>query len=207
MESSTRMRRCLRRNFEGSDHFGAAANYEDPVDPKHGKENAANPSKASILPEEAISMELVNEDDEQDDILNMERKTDDMGQIDDIQMRLSGTAEQPLQGPDSTKSHVGNDEESVSSSAVGVGYIPSEDDERVILELSASMVRPLKVWQGTFQVSFDCHPELAARIYVLTFYILKLATQTFSEKILSQITYQPVIFVKNEFSAPLFRVF
>ncbi|KAI3741242.1 hypothetical protein L1987_58913 [Smallanthus sonchifolius] len=153
MESSTRMRRCLRRNFEGSDHFGAAANYEDPVDPKHGKENVASPSKASILPKEAISMELVNEDDEQDDIVNMERKKDGMGQTDDVQTRLSGTAEQPSQVPDSTKSHVGNDEDFGSSSAVGPGYIPSEDDERVILELSASMVRPLKVWQGTFQIT------------------------------------------------------
>ncbi|KAL8235755.1 hypothetical protein R6Q59_016836 [Mikania micrantha] len=153
MESSTRMRRCLRRNFEGSDHFGAAANYEDPVDPKHDKENATSPSKASVLPKEAISMELVNDDDEQDDIDNMETKKDGMGQIDDVQTRLSGTTEQPLQVPDSTKSHVGNDEDFVSSSAAGPGYIPSEDDERVILELSASMVRPLKVWQGTFQIT------------------------------------------------------
>lgn len=153
MESSTRMRRCLRRDFEGSDHFGAAANFEDPVEPKHGKENVASPSKASILPTEAISMELVNEDDEQDDIVNMERKKDDTGQTDNIQTKLSGTTEQPLQVQDSTKPHVENDEDFVSSSAVGPGYIPSEDDERVILELSASMVRPLKVWQGTFQIT------------------------------------------------------
>lgn len=153
MESSTRMRRCLRRDFEGSDHFGAAANYEDPVEPKHGKENVASPSKASILPTEAISMELVNEDDEQEDIVNMEGKTNDMGKIDDTQTRLSGTAEQPLHVPDSTKSQVGNNEDFASSAAVGPGYIPSEHDERVILELSASMVRPLKVWQGTFQIT------------------------------------------------------
>ncbi|KAJ0797682.1 putative transcription factor WD40-like family [Helianthus annuus] len=154
MESSTRMRRCLRRNFEGSDHFGAAANYEDPMDAKHGNENVASPSKASSLPKEAISMELVNEDDEQDDMVNIERKKDDMEQIDDdTQTRLSGTAEQPVRVSESTKSHAGNDEDFASASAVGPGYIPSEDDERVILELSASMVRPLKVWQGTFQIT------------------------------------------------------
>ena len=165
MESSTRMRRCLRRNFEGSDHFGAAANYEDPVEQKHGKENVASPSKASILPTEAISMELVNVDDEQEDIVNMEGKTNDMGKIDDTQTRLSGTTEQPLNVSDSTKSQVGNNEDFASSAAVGPGYIPSEHDERVILELSASMVRPLKVWQGTFQVNFDFHFLFAARIY------------------------------------------
>lgn len=190
MESSTRMRRCLRRNFEGSDHFGAAANYEDPVDPTHGHENVATPSKASILPKEAISMELVNEDDEQDDIVNMERKSDDMGQIDDVQTRLSGTAEPSVQSPESTKSNARNDEDFVSSSAVGPGYIPSEDDERVILELSASMVRPLKVWQGTFQVSFDCHLQFAASLQEIIWYLLfifeKCNTYLFSGKILSQ---------------------
>ena len=157
MESSTRMRSCLRRNFEGSDHFGAAANYEDPVEPKHSKENVVSPSKASSLPKEAISMELVNEDDEQDEILNVERKMDNVGQMDDAQTRLSGTAEQALQVSDSPKPQAGIDEDFASSSAVVPGYIPSEDDERVILELSASMVRPLNVWQGTFQVSFNCH--------------------------------------------------
>lgn len=160
MESSTRMRRCLRRNFEGSDHFGAAANYEDPVEPKHGKGSVASPSKASSLPTEAISMELVNEDDEQDDV-NVESKTDDASQIDNPQIRQSGTAEQPLQVPESTKPQLGNDEDFVSSSAAGPSYIPSEDDERVILELSGSMVRPLKVWQGTFQVCFGCHSQFA----------------------------------------------
>lgn len=165
MESSTRMRRCLRRDFEGSDHFGAAANYEDPVEPKPSKENVASPSKASNLPKEAISMELVNDDDEQDDIVNMERKMDNTGQIDDVQTTLSGTAERPLQVPDSTKPQVGNDEDFVSLSEVGPGYIPSEVDERVILELSASMVRPLKVWQGTFQVSFDSHLQFAEDLW------------------------------------------
>ncbi|KAL7592537.1 hypothetical protein Lser_V15G31721 [Lactuca serriola] len=146
MESSTRMRTCLRRDFEGSDHFGAAADFEDHVEPKHDKETVVSP-KASILPSEAISIELVNEDDEQEDFSNVEGKTDD------IQTRQSGNAEQPLQVPDSTASQVGNDEDFGSSSSVGPGYIPSEDDERVILEISASMVRPLKVWQGTFQIT------------------------------------------------------
>nr|XP_043621960.1 BEACH domain-containing protein C2-like [Erigeron canadensis] len=152
MESSTRMRRCLRRNFEGSNHIGAAADYEDPVELKHGNENVASPSKASILPTEAISLDVMNEDDEQDEIVNVERKSD-VEHTDDIQIRQSGTAKQPLQLPSSTVAQVGNGEDFVSSSVVGPGYIPSEDDERVILEVSASMIRPLKVWQGTFQIT------------------------------------------------------
>ncbi|XP_071717887.1 BEACH domain-containing protein C2-like [Rutidosis leptorrhynchoides] len=150
MESSTRMRRCLRRNFEGSDHFGAAANYEDPVEPNHDKGKVTSPSKASSLPTEAISMGLVNEDDEQDDV-NVESKINDRSEIDNPDIRQSGTAEQPLQVPESKKSQ--NDEDFISSSAAGPSYIPSEDDGRVILELSGSMVRPLKVWQGTFQIT------------------------------------------------------
>ncbi|KAI3495022.1 hypothetical protein L1887_37129 [Cichorium endivia] len=145
MESSTRMRRCLRRNFEGTDHFGAAANFDG------DKEKVVSP-EASILPAEAISIELVNEEDEQEDFGNVERKTDETGKIDETQTRQSGNGEQPLHVPDSTKAQA-VDEDFASPSPVGPGYIPSEDDERVILEIPASMVRPLKVWQGTFQIT------------------------------------------------------
>ncbi|KAL4562785.1 hypothetical protein LXL04_026816 [Taraxacum kok-saghyz] len=143
MESSTRMRRCLRRDFEGSDHFGAAANFQDP------KETDVVNVGPSVLSSDAIPIELVNENDDQEQEQEQEDFGNVAGKTDDVQ---SGTT------ADSRQSQVGNndvndDEFGSVSSSVGPGYIPSEDDERVILEISASMVRPLKVWQGTFQIT------------------------------------------------------
>lgn len=157
METSSRMRRCLRRNYRGSDHFGAAANYDDQK-PRLEEVNAISPSKASLLVAEAISMEDVNEDYEQE-TSNSEGRVDDTRQHGEIQNQQSATAEQPLQtskesenpllaaDPDPTTLH--------SPSAVAPGYIPSEHDERIVLELPSSMVRPLKVLRGMLQVSSD----------------------------------------------------
>lgn len=39
----------MRRNYRGSDHLGAAANYEDRKELKHDQENAISPSKASMF--------------------------------------------------------------------------------------------------------------------------------------------------------------
>ncbi|KAF8380392.1 hypothetical protein HHK36_027877 [Tetracentron sinense] len=155
MESSSRMRRCLRKNYKGSDHFGAAADYEDHLQMKHNQENATFPSTASILVAEAISMEEVTEDDEQTDTDNREGKIYVMEQSGDNQQRLPTTAEAPVLVPlESRDAQVSSDTDLVqNSSAVAPGYVPSEIDERIILELSSSMVRPLRVIRGTFQIT------------------------------------------------------
>ncbi|KAI3693320.1 hypothetical protein L6452_33155 [Arctium lappa] len=154
MESSTRMRRCLKRDFKGSDHSGAAANCEDPMELERDKEDATCPSK-SILATEAISRQLVYVEDEQDAVVNIEGNTDEMWLYEDIQTRPSGTAEQQLQVPmDSTEPQVTNYQDfGQGASAAGPGYSPSEHYEIIILELPASMVRPLEVRQGTFQIT------------------------------------------------------
>ena len=98
MESSARMRQCLRRNYKGSDHFGAAANFEDHMDMKHDRENVIDPSNAPILAAEAISMGGINEEDEQADIDNLvESEAIDMEQNGKNQPKSSGMAEQPPQ--------------------------------------------------------------------------------------------------------------
>lgn len=151
------MRRYLRRNYHGSDHLGAAADYEDDQ-----QQNVISPSKASILAAEAISMEEVKEEDEQESIGNSPVSSD--GRVEqyneEIQTRLSGTGERPsrasaeLGGGDP---QVLNDQDFVRNpSAVAPGYVPSEHDEQILLELPASMVRPLRVLRGMFQVSFVC---------------------------------------------------
>ncbi|GMY09403.1 BEACH domain-containing protein C2 isoform X2, partial [Fagus crenata] len=154
MESSSRMRPCLRRNYRGSDHFGAAANYEDPIEAKQDQENVINSSNAPILAAEAISMEPVNEEDEQVEIDNLDGRAHETEQIADNQPRPSGTAEQTLQASLGSDDQLGSDQDLVqSSSAVAPGYVPSELDERIVLELPSSMVRPLRVVRGTFQVT------------------------------------------------------
>ncbi|KAK9274411.1 hypothetical protein L1049_019225 [Liquidambar formosana] len=155
MESSSRMRQILRRNYRGSDHFGAAADCEDHIEMKQEKENVISPSTAPILAAEAISMDVVNEDDEQAEIDNLDSGAYDREQSGENQERLSGTGEQPLQAPVEARDNaVSSDQDLVrSSSAISPGYVPSELDERIVLELPSSMVRPLRVIRGTFQIT------------------------------------------------------
>lgn len=155
MESSSRMRPCLRRNYRGSDHFGAAANYEDHHEKTQDEEDVINSSNAPILAAEAISMEPDNEEDEQEEIGNLDVRTRETEQKENNELRSSRTVEQTLQASAEGDNQLAIDQGSVqSSSAVAAGYVPSELDERIVLELSSSMVRPLRVIQGTFQVSY-----------------------------------------------------
>ncbi|CAN1188896.1 BEACH domain-containing protein C2 [Linum perenne] len=147
MESSSRMRRCLRRNYKGSDHFGAAANYEDEMKTGHREENVP------LLAAEAISMEGVKEDEEQE-MGNLDSAADDTRISEDNQSRVSGTTDQNAHQPlESSESQLMNVHVLDRTSGVAIGYVPSELDERIILELPSSMVRPLRVTQGTFQVT------------------------------------------------------
>ncbi|KAM3397586.1 BEACH domain-containing protein C2 [Capsicum galapagoense] len=155
METSARMRKCLRRNYGGSDHFGSAADYADHTGLREGGDQTISPSKASLLAADAISIEPVHEDYEQEDGPSMDSKSDETEHHGDIQNRLSGTAEQPLQtSSESGDPPVSNHHDMVQSpSAVAPGYVPSEHDERIVLELPSSIVRPLKVSRGTFQIT------------------------------------------------------
>ncbi|CAL1370261.1 unnamed protein product [Linum trigynum] len=147
MESSSRMRRCLRRNYKGSDHFGAAANYEDEVKMRHSEENVP------VLAAEAISMEGLKEDDEHAEIGNLDT-ADDTRSSEDNLSRISGTTDQNAQQPlESFETQLANVQEFDRTSGVALGYVPSELDERIIIELPSSMVRPLRVIRGTFQVT------------------------------------------------------
>lgn len=148
MESSSRMRRCLRRNYRGSDHFGAAANFEDQIEMKHDQGNVP------VLAAEAISMEGLNEDDEHVEIDNLSARANDIEQSGENQPRLSATSDQNLQPTAETSdTQLTTDQDLESASALAPGYVPSELDERIVFELPSSMVRPLRVIRGTFQVS------------------------------------------------------
>lgn len=148
MESSSRMHRCLRRDFKGTDHSGVAIGHDDPTHLERDKENL-------ILALKSLSTEVTNEDDERSAVINMEINTDDMWLYEDIQTRPSVTAEQHLQVPaDSTEPQVSNYQD-FSQSPSAAGALPGEHCEIIIAELPASMVRPLKVRYGKFQVMWN----------------------------------------------------
>lgn len=129
METYSRMRPFLKRNYRGSDHKAVAANLTNKAETI---ENIMNTSNAITLAAEAILTEPANEDDENraDDLKG---STSDMNHKENQEI-LSVPVEQTLQV-------------SVESST------PSVHDERIILELSSSMVQPLRVVRGSFQVS------------------------------------------------------
>lgn len=65
MESFSRMRQCIRRNYCGTDHLGAAANYEDQTNTKSDNgSKGSSPSNPTVLAAEVVSMYIAYEDDE-----------------------------------------------------------------------------------------------------------------------------------------------
>jgi hypothetical protein len=172
METSSRMRRCLRRNYKGSDHFGAAANYEDQIEIKHDKGNVP------VLAAEAISVEGLNEDGERTEIENFDGRSFDTEQSGESQLSLSGATDQNMQPPaEPNDIQLARDQDLENASAVAPGYVPSELDERIILELPSSMVRPLTVMRGTFQVSsmrLAWHPFLIIHQILSLFHVFNL---------------------------------
>lgn len=154
MESSSRMRPCLRRNYRGSDHFGEAANHEDDAESKSEQKTLIDPSDAPALSADAITMESVNEDDEQE-VDKLEGRASNGDEQSNDQSNFSETTEQAQHvSTESTDIQLASEQDMVqSTSAVAPGYVPSQVDERILLELPSSMVRPLRVVQGTFQVN------------------------------------------------------
>ncbi|XP_058744102.1 BEACH domain-containing protein C2-like isoform X2 [Vicia villosa] len=145
MESSSRMRRYMKRNYQGSDHLGCAANYED-------YSGDTNYQRTPVLSAEAISIEAINKDEERVETENSDTKVNN---IVENQPRFSDSAEKTAQislesNGIQLQSQKGDNQ---SSSAFAPGRVPSERDERIVLELPSSMVQPLRVVQGTFQVT------------------------------------------------------
>ncbi|XP_028224150.1 BEACH domain-containing protein C2-like [Glycine soja] len=147
-ESSSRMRRCMRRNYQGSDHLGFAANYED-----YSGEN--NDHTTPVLSAEAITIEDVNEDEEQAETENLDARIDDIEDKVENQPNFSKAAEKVAQESLESSAIQHESDEGVvqSSSAFAPGYVPSELDERIVIELPSTMVQSLRVVQGTFQVT------------------------------------------------------
>ncbi|GLT84466.1 hypothetical protein SLE2022_026940 [Rubroshorea leprosula] len=156
METSSRMRPYLKRNYIGTDHLADAADYEDQNQMKKNKEAVISPSNAHALAAETISMDVVHEDDEQPEFDDENGRAHESEKGGGDEPRLSEATEQTLKAAsaETSESQLASDQDLLqSSSAVAPGYVPSELDERIVLELPSSMVRPPRVIQGTFQVT------------------------------------------------------
>ncbi|KAL1223624.1 BEACH domain-containing protein C2 [Cardamine amara subsp. amara] len=154
MESFSRMRQCIRRNYSGTDHLGAAANYDDQTDTKSDS-GSKSPSNPPVLAAEVISMEIAYEDDEHGEGDHLDVKGNAEEHRRGNEERISGSHEHASRVSVGTNDPrpSNNLEMARDSSVVAPGFVPSELDERILLEFPTSMVRPLRVVKGTFQIT------------------------------------------------------
>lgn len=136
----------MKRNYKGTDHLGAAADYEEK---KLISSSTELPSTASIIMADAMSLDEKHEESEQ-------IESESMQSSENIQQRNSSGTDQVSKVLGEQRSSGASTDPNLVESAVAAppGYVPTDADERVIVELPALMVRPLKVVRGTFQVSF-----------------------------------------------------
>ncbi|CAN8284494.1 unnamed protein product [Cochlearia groenlandica] len=154
MESFSRMRQCIRRNYSGTDHHGAAANYEDQTNMKSDNDSKVSPSNPPVLAAEVISMEIAYDDDEHGEGDNLDLKGNAEEYRRENEERVSGSHEHTSRISAGTSDpQPSNDHDTVRDSSVAPGFVPSEIDERILLEFPTSMVRPLRVVKGTFQIT------------------------------------------------------
>ncbi|XP_024012912.1 BEACH domain-containing protein C1 [Eutrema salsugineum] len=140
-ESSSRMRPCLRRNYSGTDHVEAAGKYDD-------QDNLGSPSKAPLLAAEALSKEIIMyEDDEHGDDDDLETEGNVGEHKGKNVERMSGSLEDAIQFSTGISDPRPLSDQDVVQNSTQVL------DERVVLEVSSSMVRPLKIVKGTFQIT------------------------------------------------------
>ncbi|KAL0725345.1 hypothetical protein Bca4012_039944 [Brassica carinata] len=133
MESSSRMRQCLRRNYNGTDHLEAAVNYDDQTD-----------HNATFLAAQEISKEIMYEDDEFKDANDLEHTGKN-------EERMSGSLEDAIELSSGISDPRPLSDQDVVQNSREV--VLKELDERIVLEVSSSMVRPLSVVKGTFQIT------------------------------------------------------
>nr|VDC69811.1 unnamed protein product [Brassica rapa] len=155
MESFSRMRQCIRRNYSGTDHLGAAANYDDQADTKSDNASKGSPSDPPVLAADVISMEIAYEDDEHGEGDHLDVKVNAEEHRRENEDRIAGSHEHASRTSAGTSDpRPSNDPELARDSSVAAaGFVPSELDERILLEFPTSMVRPLRVVKGTFQIT------------------------------------------------------
>ncbi|GJY20722.1 hypothetical protein Tco_0393288 [Tanacetum coccineum] len=174
METSTRMHRCLRRDFKGSDHSGISVVSEDPLKLERDKQNSL----------EALSTALVNEDDDQDAAVNVEFNIDEMWLYEYIQTRpsaivvcfrdrgniISNKPDNHYELLNKKKKVTNNEGESQNSPTYPPGFTPNDNAED---NINTSNVEPVERGhngdkeEGEFVVSQNPGPRTGGSIIQL----------------------------------------
>ena len=149
-ESSLRMRRFMKRNYNWLNHLSALANYGE-QNFLCDDSNACHSEDGEPLPKNVLSTSsLITVDGGHEHIVQGE--TENICSSVDDQLTSSSQPDQSLTGSvDSRSSDFSGVRNLVRSTVVAPGYRPR--NERIIIELPSTMIRPLKVVRGTFQVS------------------------------------------------------
>ncbi|BAS80158.1 Os02g0663300 [Oryza sativa Japonica Group] len=142
-ETSSRMRRFMKRNYKWSEHLSMANNYEENMLLCDGAESNyshredadslfanALRTNSSIIVADAISVDGGHGNAKQTETETIYSSVDD-----------------------STSSDFSSVHNLVRSTVVAPCYSSSKNNERIIVELPSLMVRPFKVVRGTFQVT------------------------------------------------------
>uniref|UniRef100_A0A0E0K395 BEACH domain-containing protein C2 n=1 Tax=Oryza punctata TaxID=4537 RepID=A0A0E0K395_ORYPU len=142
-ETSSRMRRFMKRNYKWSEHLSMINNYEENMLLCDGAESNyshredadslfanALRTNSSIIVADAISVDGGHENTKQTETETIYSSVDD-----------------------STNSDFSSVHNLVRSTVVAPCYNSSKNSERIIVELPSLLVRPFKVVRGTFQVT------------------------------------------------------
>ena len=158
-----RMRKRLKRNYKGHEHQGAAADYLD-VQTNSNKCSNSPPSigeesdgtsistpiptaeAAKLLPEQVVFEELGDDEALQGDVGDFEDRREEK----DYQHRLSNSSKQS--SSDDQAANVGPST-NLASAISGNSHVEViEPHEKLLLEIPATMVHPLRVSRGIFHV-------------------------------------------------------
>ena len=154
MENSLRMRLRLKQTYKGSDHHGAAADYQEPEMSSISQALGSTP-----LPEGAPK--LAPEEDALEEPIEEDSREKTQEREDGSEEMNKEAAETVVEGSGSSVA-VPSQATNATVAAVAAA-MSTELKEKMILEIPAAMVLPLKVLRGRFQVCilFDyCLPYL-----------------------------------------------
>lgn len=147
MENSLRMRLRLKRSYKGTDHHGAAADYKEPEISSMSQALGSTPlpeGAPKLAPEEDSLEESVESIEEY-----LTEKTQEREEGGGEMNKEAGEA--MVEGSGSSLS-VPTQATNASVAAVAAA-MSTELKEKLILEIPATMVLPLKILRGRFQVS------------------------------------------------------
>ncbi|BBN15012.1 hypothetical protein MPTK1_6g16270 [Marchantia polymorpha subsp. ruderalis] len=157
MENSMRMRRRLKRNYKGTDHHGAAADFEEVeevttpkakiVDADAAFAGTPLPAGAPKLMPESNMLEDTGIQSSRNSVGDSEERKEESQAIDNGPQDPSANTSEGGGVTSSTAVH------SSLSMAAAAAAIVTEPKEKLLLEIPGAMVQPLKVLRGRFQVT------------------------------------------------------